>query len=165
MLNGHKTYYFRFCLVNMRLEEEIQQPKFKNNRQKAVINLVYSSGYLINFLNDKAKVFDITRQQYNVLRILKGQLPKSASINLIKERMLDKMSDASRIVERLRVKHLVDRTVSTSDKRAVDITITPKGLKLLEDMEPAINSVDDLFRNFTDQELETFNSLLDKMRD
>jgi DNA-binding MarR family transcriptional regulator len=149
----------------MRLEDEIRQPKFKSNRQKSVINLIYSSGYLINYLNDKAKAFDITRQQYNVLRILKGQLPKSASINLIKERMLDKMSDASRIVERLRVKQLVERTTSASDKRAVDITITPKGLKLLEDMEPAIGRVDDLFQNFTDQELETFNSLLDKMRE
>lgn len=149
----------------MRLEDEIQQPKFKNYRQKTVINLIYSSGYLLNHLNDKAKMFDITRQQYNVLRILKGQLPKSASINLIKERMLDKMSDASRIVERLRLKQLVERTVSTTDKRVVDIVITPKGLKLLDDMEPAISSVDDLFKNFTDQELETFNNLLDKMRD
>lgn len=148
----------------MRLEDEIKQSKFKSNRQKTVINLIYSSGFLINYLNDKAKSFDITRQQYNVLRILKGQLPKSASINLIKERMLDKMSDASRIVERLRVKQLVERTVSASDKRAVDITITPKGLTLLEDMEPAVGSVDDLFKDFTDHELETFNSLLDKMR-
>ena len=146
----------------MRLEDEIQQPKFKSNRQKAVINLIYSSGYLINYLSDKAKTFDITRQQYNVLRILKGQHPKSASINLIKERMLDKMSDASRIVERLRVKELIERTTSTSDKRAVDITITPKGLKLLEEMEPAVSSVDDLFQNFSHYELETFNNPLDK---
>lgn len=149
----------------MRLEDEIKQPKFKNNRQKAVINLIYSSGFLVNYLNDKAKQFNITRQQYNVLRILKGQLPKSASINLIKERMLDKMSDASRIVERLRVKEFVARTISPSDKRAVDIVITSKGLKLLEDMAPAINTVDDLFQQFTEQELETFNNLLDKMRE
>jgi DNA-binding MarR family transcriptional regulator len=163
--DGHKTCYFRFKLAVMRLEDEIKQPRFKSNKQKAVINLMYSSGYLINFLGEKAKAFDITRQQYNVLRILKGQLPKSASINLIKERMLDKMSDASRIVERLRVKELVERATSASDKRAVDITITPKGIKLLEDMEPAVNSVDNLFEKFTEQELNTFNALLDKMRD
>jgi DNA-binding MarR family transcriptional regulator len=148
----------------MRLEEEIKQPKFKNSRQKAVINLVYSSGYLLKYLNDKAKDFDLTRQQYNVLRILKGQLPKSASINLIKERMLDKMSDASRIVERLRLKGLVVRTTSPNDKRAVDVTITPKGITLLEDMEPTIASVDTLFQSFSEQELDTFNNLLDKMR-
>lgn len=148
----------------MQLEEEIKQPKFRNNRQKAVINLIYTSGYLINHLNEVAKTFDITRQQYNVLRILKGQLPKSASINLIKERMLDKMSDASRIVERLRIKGLAERAASSSDKRAVDITITPKGIKLLETMEPTIVSVDSLFKNFSEQELESFNHLLDKIR-
>jgi DNA-binding MarR family transcriptional regulator len=148
----------------MRLEDEIQQSKFKSNKQKAVINLLYSSGFLINIFTEKAKKFDITRQQYNVLRILKGQLPKSASVNLIKERMLDKMSDASRIVERLRVKGLVERATSTSDKRAVDVTITSKGLKIIEDMEPEVGRVDDLFKDFTEQELETFNNLLDKMR-
>jgi DNA-binding MarR family transcriptional regulator len=148
----------------MRLEDEIQQKKFKNDRQKAVINLIYSSGYLINRLSEKAKVYDITRQQYNVLRILKGQQPKSASINLIKERMLDKMSDASRIVERLRVKGLITREISSSDKRVVDISITEKGLKLLQDVEPAFDSVEDLFKDFTDQELIQLNDLLDKMR-
>lgn len=149
----------------MRLEDEMHQNKFKSEQQKAVINLLYSSGYLINLFNEKAKAFDITRQQYNVLRILKGQLPKSASINLIKERMLDKMSDASRIVERLRMKDLVERNTSTSDKRAVDITITEKGLNLLKEMEPGIGSVDDLFNSFSDQELVQLNSLLDKMRE
>jgi DNA-binding MarR family transcriptional regulator len=148
----------------MRLEDEIQQKKFKTDQQKAVINLLYTSGYVINLFNEKAKVFDITRQQYNVLRILKGQLPKSASINLIKERMLDKMSDASRIVERLRLKGLIERQISPSDKRVVDISITEKGLKLLSDMEPAIDSVDEAFKSFTTEELSQFNSMLDKMR-
>lgn len=148
----------------MRLEDEIHQQKFKSNQQKAVINLLYTSGFLVNLFNEKAREFDITRQQYNVLRILKGQLPKSASINLIKDRMLDKMSDASRIVERLRLKHLVERKTSDNDKRAVDITITEKGLKMLSDMEPAIDTVDEVFNDFTHEELQTLNSLLDKLR-
>jgi len=148
----------------MRLEDEIHQKKFKSEEQKAVVNLLYTSGFLINQFNEKAKAFDITRQQYNVLRILKGQLPKSASINLIKDRMLDKMSDASRIVERLRLKHLIERKISNTDKRAVEITITQKGLNLLSDMEPAINSVDEVFNGFSNEELTTFNSLLDKVR-
>jgi DNA-binding MarR family transcriptional regulator len=148
----------------MRLEDEIHQQKFKSDRQKAVINLLYTSGFLVSLFNEKAKDFDITRQQYNVLRILKGQLPKSASINLIKDRMLDKMSDASRIVERLRLKHLVERKTSDNDKRAVDITITEKGLKLLTDMEPVVGAVDEVFNGFSHDELQTFNSLLDKMR-
>ena len=149
----------------MRLEDEIQQKSFRNQQQKAVINLLYTSGYLVNLFSDKAKVFDITRQQYNVLRILRGQNPKSASINLIKDRMVDKMSDASRIVERLRLKNLVERKISESDKRAVDITITEKGLNLLSDMEPTINSIEEIFCKFSAEELETFNNLLDKMRD
>lgn len=148
----------------MRLEDEIQQNKFKSEHQKASINLIYSSGYLINQFNEKAKSFYITRQQYNVLRILKGQYPKSASINLIKDRMLDKMSDASRIVERLRIKGLIEREISKFDKRAVDITITEKGISLLDEMEPSIESVDRIFKEFSDQELEQFNALLDKMR-
>jgi DNA-binding MarR family transcriptional regulator len=148
----------------MGIESDIHQKKFKNNQQKAVINLVYSSGFLINILNERVKGFGVTRQQYNVLRILKGQLPKAASINLIKERMLDKMSDASRIVERLRLKSLVIRMTSSSDKRSVDIIITEKGLKLLTEMEPVIDSVDELFKDFSYQELESFNSMLDKMR-
>jgi len=148
----------------MRLEDEIKQKNFKTDQQKAVVNLLYTSGFLVNLFNNKAKVFDVTRQQYNVLRILRGQYPKSASINLIKDRMLDKMSDASRIVERLRIKKLVERTVSEADRRSVNISITEKGLKLLSDMEPAINSINEIFKGFTTTELETFNTLLDKMR-
>ena len=148
----------------MRLEHEIHQKKFRSDQQKAVVNLLYTSGFLANLFNEKAKDFHITRQQYNVLRILKGQLPKSASINLIKDRMLDKMSDASRIVERLRLKHLVERKICDTDKRAVEITITEKGLKLLLEMDPAINSVDEVFNRFTNHELDVFNNLLDKMR-
>jgi DNA-binding MarR family transcriptional regulator len=149
----------------MRLEDEIQQKNFKSDQQKAVINLLYTSGFLVNLFNNKAKVFDITRQQYNVLRILRGQHPKSASINLIKDRMLDKMSDASRIVERLRIKNLVVRKISDNDKRSVDISITEKGLKLLSNMEPSIDTIDNIFNNFSDQELKSFNEMLDKMRE
>jgi DNA-binding MarR family transcriptional regulator len=148
----------------MKLEDEIKQQKFKSPHQKATINLIYSSAFLINLLNQKAKSFHLTRQQYNVLRILRGQHPKAASINLIKDRMLDKMSDASRIVERLRVKGLIDREISKSDKRAVDISITEKGIELLRAMEPSIDMVDALFKDFSPKELELFNALLDRMR-
>jgi DNA-binding MarR family transcriptional regulator len=148
----------------MKLEDEIQQRKFRNEKQKAVINLFYTSGYLTTLFNEKVKSFNITRQQYNVLRILKGQQPKSASINLIKERMLDKMSDASRIVERLRIKGLLIRAISPSDKRAVDITITEKGISLLRDMEGDIDSIEDTLIGSTEQELIQFNSMLDRMR-
>lgn len=149
----------------MRLEDEISQSKFRNLRHKAMVNLFYTQNYLINVFSEKTKPFGLTRQQYNVLRILRGQHPKSASINLIKDRMLDKMSDASRMVERMRLKGLVERAHSSADKRAVDVTITAKGLTVLEEMDAIINGMEDkLLGQFAEQDLEFLNNLLDKIR-
>src|ERR1700755_2598979 len=102
----------------MSLEEDIQQKAFRNEYQKAILNIMYTHNYLVGRMTDVFKKFDITRQQYNVLRILRGQYPDPASINLIKDRMLEKMSDTSRIVERLRLKGLVQREDGKSDKRS-----------------------------------------------
>ncbi len=88
----------------MSLEEDIGQKDFHSEYHKAVLNILHTHAFLVDRMNDLLKKYDVTRQQYNVLRILRGQLPASASVNLIRERMLDKMSDASRIVERLRLK-------------------------------------------------------------
>jgi DNA-binding MarR family transcriptional regulator len=116
-------------------------------------------------MNDVFKKHDITRQQYNVLRILRGQLPGSASVNLIRDRMLDKMSDASRIVERLRVKDFVTREYSENDKRRVDVKITDKGLELLDQMQTEVDACDDFVRGLNDDEIRQLNTLLDKLRD
>src|SRR5688572_9645875 len=113
----------------MSLEEDIQQ-KFRNDSHKAILNILYTSYYLEDKINTVFKKHEITRQQYNVLRILRGQYPGHASVNLIRDRMLDKMSDASRIVERLRLKDLVIRKSAEKDKRALVVTITASGLKL-----------------------------------
>jgi DNA-binding MarR family transcriptional regulator len=115
-------------------------------------------------MNDYFKEHDITRQQYNVLRILRGQYPKPASINLLKERMLDKMSDTSRIVKRLEKKKLVKREESDADRRAVEITITKSGLKLLEDTDNTVSGFSHLLDNLTDKEAVQLNTLLDKIR-
>jgi DNA-binding MarR family transcriptional regulator len=106
----------------------------------------------------------ITRQQFNVLRILRGQHPKSANLGLIKERMLDKMSDASRIVERLRVKRLVTRRQSKTDRREVEIMISSKGLQMLEVTDVEIQEIYKLFDRLSHDELEQLNNLLDKFR-
>ena len=119
----------------MSLEQDIQQKTFRSDYQKALLNILFTSNYLIAIVNDFFKPYDITRQQYNVMRIVKGQLPKAASIQLIRDRMLDKMSDASRIVERLRLKNMVKREISPDDKRIVHITITEEGIRLLESIE------------------------------
>src|SRR5687767_13937598 len=107
----------------MSLANDIQQRTFRTEYQKAIINILYTENYMVGKMTEVFKAFDITRQQYNVLRILRGQYPDPASINLIKDRMLDKMSDSSRIVERLRTKGLVHRAGGKNDKRSAEITI------------------------------------------
>lgn len=148
----------------MRLEDEISQEQFVNEHHKTLVNLIYTHSFLINRMSDFFKSQGITRQQYNVLRILRGQHPEASNLNLIKERMLDKMSDASRIVERLRIKKLVNRKKSRSDRREVEISISQQGLSLLESMDQEIQKIYTLFDGLSEEELKTLNQLLDKFR-
>ena len=148
----------------MRIEDEIVQEKFLNENHKTLVNLIYTHSYLINKMDSFFKKQGITRQQFNVLRILRGQHPKSANLGLIKERMLDKMSDASRIVERLRLKRLVTRRQSRSDRREVEIMISSKGLQLLEITDFEIQQIYKLFDRLSQDELKQLNRLLDKFR-
>ena len=148
----------------MSLENELQQ-KFRNEPQKAILNILYTSYFIQDRMNALFKEYDITRQQYNVLRILRGQHPGHASVNLIRERMLDKMSDASRIVERLRLKGMVVRKGAEKDKRAVEVTITESGLQLLREMEQPVEEFDSLLRNLSQDETRQLNTLLDKVRE
>ncbi len=148
----------------MGLAEDIQQSKFSSERQKGLLNLIYTYNSIINEMNSYFKVHDITRQQYNVLRILRGQHPKPASINLLKERMLDKMSDTSRIVKRLEIKRLVKRNESDQDRRAVEVSITKQGLKLLEETDQTVNGFEHLLGNLDEKETLKLNELLDKIR-
>jgi DNA-binding MarR family transcriptional regulator len=108
---------------------------------------------------------DITMQQFNVLRILRGQYPNPCSVKLIKERMLDRMSDASRIVDKLKAKGLVDRRECPVDRRSVDILITDKGLELLKSMDSIDENFKNVFKTLTDEEMKTLNHLLDKLRE
>jgi len=146
------------------LEKEITQQQFRSKSQKGLINILFTYNYLIGKMNDFFKTHQITRQQYNVLRILRGSYPKPLNINIIKERMLDKMSDASRIVERLRIKELIDRCQSSQDRRAVEIKISEKGLALLSHTDSYVTHFDDLFSSLNDDELDQLNHLLDKIR-
>jgi len=148
----------------MSLEKDIHQKEFRNEYHKATLNIIVTHNYVVGKMNDLFKDFDITRQQFNVLRILRGQHPGHASVNLIKDRMLDKMSDASRIVERLRIKELIKREDCKNDKRAVEVTITDKGLQLLDSMEQLVAKVDSLFFGLSESDARELNSLLDKIR-
>ena len=148
----------------MRIEEEIHQKKFRNEYQKATINIIYTHNWLTTrhkrFLADHG----ITLQQYNVLRILRGQYPDSISTSAIRERMLDRSSDASRIVERIHKQGLVEKKVSALDKRLVDVKISSKGLKLLEKLDKQTEQMDQIVGSLTIEEAEELNRLLDKIR-
>ena len=148
----------------MSIEFEIKQSQFRNDRQRALINIIYTHNYLINQLNTVFKKYKITRQQYNVLRIIRGAHPAPVTINDIKERMLDKMSDASRIVDRLKAKGLIQRTQSPHDRRSVEVRITKEGLRFLDVTDPEVEKFDLLFSNLEGEEVETLNLLLDKIR-
>ncbi len=147
----------------MSIENDIFQSKFRNEYQKGIVNFIYT----YNWMNEKMKAFfdkeKITSQQFNILRILRGA-GKPLSTLQIRQRMLDKMSDTSRIVDRLILKELVKKNICPSDKRLVDVSITDKGKKLLEKLDRYEDEMDEIFGNLSTAEVKTLNSLLDKIR-
>lgn len=148
----------------MRIDEEIQSSKFEDNYHKAVINITYTYGWLSYAFRCQFDRHNLTQQQFNILRILRGQYPKPATINLLKERMLDKMSDASRIVDRLVQKGLVSRCTNSRDRRAVDIRISEKGMSILSKLDEEFKTKDILKNNLTEEEAGLLSDLLDKLR-
>lgn len=147
----------------MKLEEQIKQQKFRNQFHKLAVNIIFTHSRLIDHFMNIFNRYEITPNQYNILRILRGQYPKPASVNLLKERMLDKMSDASRMVERLRLKGLVERTKSSRDRRIAEVIITENGLQILEQIDLFNNEFDSFFNSLSEKEAESINYLLDKL--
>ncbi|CAN5821139.1 MarR family transcriptional regulator [soil metagenome] len=148
----------------MKIEEEIKQSTFKDIFNKLYINIVYTSGWLQVRQAKKFKEYGVSLPQYNILRILRGQHPKPASVNLLIDRMLDKTSNASRIVDKLEIKKLVTRTPCLQDRRTVEIRITEKGLDLLDAMADAVEARNTGISNLTEEEAEQLSDLLDKIR-
>ncbi len=146
------------------LQQEIHTSKFENIYQQSLVNVIYTYHWNIQQVKEILKPFDITSQQYNVLRILRGQYPSPATVNLIKSRILDKMSDTSRIVDRLIQKKYLEKSVNNYDKRAVDIIISEKGLALLKKLDKEIDLSSFISPNLTIEEAKQLNFLLDKMR-
>lgn len=149
----------------MGIDKDIQQASFRNIHQKAAINLIYTIGWM----RDKTKpIFDaedITAQQFNILRILRGSFPDPLSTLQIRERMLEKMSDTSRIVDRLITKGLVKKITCKTDRRLVDVVITDKGKKLLERLDARQQEMDDVLSNLSEKDANILSDLLDKIRD
>jgi len=147
-----------------RIEDAIQQKVFKDPFNKAVVNLLFTHSYLVGAQNAMFKPHDISPEQYNVLRILRGQNGEPTTVSSIQERMLNKMSNASRLVEKLKVKGLVDRTECPSDRRQVDIVITEKGIKLLDLLESQVENANQTMVKLSEGEVNQLNDLLDKLR-
>ena len=148
----------------MKLEQAIKQNSFSKG-QRLGLNIIYTFNWVKNRQKAYFDQYGITSQQYNVLRILRGHFPDTYSTSDIRDRMLDKMSDASRIVDRLLKKDLLERVTNKVDKRLVDIKISKSGLKLVEKMDETIelHSVK-AYENLTVDEQETLDALLDKLR-
>ncbi len=148
----------------MRLEDEIKQYTFNSEYHKLSINLMLTGSWLNQLMKNWLDRYGLTKQQFNILRILRGQHPQPAQVSLLADRMLDKMSNASRLVEKLRLKGLVERTSCEHDRRAVDVRITPEGLRLLEKIDATLLEYEQNFKTLTEEEARELNRLLDKLR-
>jgi MarR family 2-MHQ and catechol resistance regulon transcriptional repressor len=152
-------------LVEMSLEQDIKQEKgFASEHHKAVVNIMFTEAWLRSQMSDILKPYDLTLQQYNVLRILRGSNPKPLSTSCIRDRMLDKMSDASRIVDRLFKKSLLDRKISATDKRLVDVFIAEEGLKVLSQIDGRMAGFNESLNLITEDEARVLNGVLDRLR-
>jgi DNA-binding MarR family transcriptional regulator len=147
----------------MGIEQDIQQASFRNEFQKMGINLLFTANWLNEQIGKILSEEGVTQQQYNILRILRGSATPLSTLK-IRERMLDKMSDTSRIVDRLIAKELVVKNTCEKDKRLVDITLSPKGLDLVDQLDQFNDRIDALLKGIDASEAATMNQILDKIR-
>jgi len=148
----------------MSIGEDIHQEKFASEISKALINIRYTECWLGQKFQDFLKPSGLTTPQYNVLRILRGQYPNPATVNLLIERMIDKSSNGSRIVDKLEEKGYVDRRQCKNDRRAVDVIISQAGLDLLLTLDNELELFEKGFGSLSVEEAEQLNYLLDKIR-
>ena len=148
----------------MPLEQDIRQQKFDSEFHKTAVNILFTSSWLYNLNALRLKPYDITPEQFNVLRILRGSHPKALMLADITCRMLDKNSNATRLVEKLRQKGLVSRTVCENNRRQVDISITPKGMRVLGSIDKDSKGWQEVLGNISKAEAQELNRVLDKLR-
>jgi DNA-binding MarR family transcriptional regulator len=144
--------------------EEIQQKKFSSEYHKMTLNIVYTGNWITSVNADRLRKHQLTPPQFNILRILRGQHPNPATVNLLIERMLDKMSNASRLVDKLKAKGLVERTINKKDRRACDVIISKRGMDLLSKIDKEQEEWENSFSMVTKAEAKELNRLLDKLR-
>lgn len=149
----------------MKLESEIKTRKFESPYQRTNLNIVFTANWLNEQFNEIFKKFDLSQQQYNVLRILRGQKGKAINLVDVQSRMLQRNSNATRLVEKLKQKGLVERILCESNRRKVEISITKQGLTLLKEIDPCIKDMEGrIFDAITVKEANFLGDLLDKLR-
>lgn len=149
----------------MGIEEDLKQGKeYDNPYEKLIVNIMFTNSWLMDQQNQIFKPFGLTAPQYNVLRILRGQYPEPCTVNTLIERMIDRMSNASRIVDRLETKDMVERTVCKTDRRAKDVLITERGLMLLDKVDAVLNQWLSTLETVSEDKVMEMNSSLDLLR-
>ncbi len=148
----------------MKIEEELKQNKFVSPLHKAIVNIMFTDGWFTNQLRDVFKDHQLTNQQYNVLRILRGKYPEALNPSEIKSVMIDKNPDLTRLCDRLCTMGLIERFIDGENRRKMNIRINEKGLEILEKIDPVMDDFHKSIQNISDREAELLSDLLDKMR-
>jgi DNA-binding MarR family transcriptional regulator len=158
-----QLYNLYVCAMKS-IEEEIKQKKFRDELERVEVNLLYTATFFETRFSSLLKPYGISPQQFNILRILKGQYPNTVTLKSISERMLDKNSNTSRLIEKMRLKNLITRSICPDNRRQVDIAITDKGIALINELTELVNSKRQGNINLSKDEAVQLSSLLDKMR-
>lgn len=148
----------------MKLDQALQQKKWRSEQQKAMLNVLFTASWMTGRISSILKPHGITHQQFNILRILKGQKGRPASVRMLADRMIDKMSNASRLVDKLKAKGLVERHECSSDRRRVDVVITEAGMRITEICSADIQQKLEENLGLNLEEAEALNGLLEKIR-
>ena len=151
-------------LLSMSLEQDLKQERFTNAYEKMVVNILFTGSWLSNLNASRLKPFGVTPEQYNVLRILRGSHPKPMMLADITCRMIDRNSNATRLVEKLRQKGFVKREICENNRRQVDISVTDEGLDVLKKIDEGRDQWLAHLKNVQENEVEELNNLLDKLR-
>ncbi|MHC0447489.1 MarR family winged helix-turn-helix transcriptional regulator [Flavobacterium sp. 3-218] len=149
----------------MTIEEVIKSTVKMDNAKKVILNIMYTQNVVQDHFNELLKPYDLSGEQYNVLRILRGQKGKPANMCVIQERMLAKTSNTTRLVDKLLLKEFVTRNVCPDNRRKIEVLITQKGLDVLKELDPKVDAHENTFaKNLKPDELVFLNQLLEKFR-
>lgn len=149
----------------MKIEEIIKSNVALKDAKKVILNIMYTQNVINDKFNEILKPYDLSGEQYNVLRILRGQKGNPANMCIIQERMLAKNSNTTRLIDKLLLKDLVTREVCPDNRRKIEVLITQKGLDVLTELDPKVDHHEQFFaNNLTEDELQDLNNLLEKYR-